>query len=59
MSEGADEIQNGVARLKAVELRGGLAHALHRDGDRARHGVKMPALERPKRGGRLAIPLDF
>jgi hypothetical protein len=33
MAEGADDVENRVARLKAVEQRGGFAHGLHNDGD--------------------------
>ncbi len=33
MAERANDIENGVARFKAVEQRGGLADRLHHDGD--------------------------
>ena len=39
VAEGADDVEDGVAGLKAVEQRGGFADGLHDDSDSARGGI--------------------
>ena len=39
MAERADDVENGVARFKAVEQRGGFADGLDDDGDGAGRGI--------------------
>ncbi len=51
VAERADDVEDGVARLKAVQQRGGFADGLHHDGDGAR--LRIGALD----GERNALAL--